>query len=63
MLTTVDSTKMMALANDDQLRVAIPRELKKIVQELSNESGFKNMSNWVKVAIIEKAERDIEKLQ
>lgn len=60
MITTIDSMKLMGQTSDDKINVALPTELKEIAQELSDENGYKNISHWVKVAMIEKAVRDIE---
>lgn len=60
MITTVDSMKLMGQTNDDKINVAIPTELKEIAQILSEQDGYKNISHWIKVAMIEKAMKDTE---
>jgi hypothetical protein len=56
-MATVNRMKYLTQQNDDRMAVAIPNELKQLLIEKSKEEKM-NLSQWVKMAIVEKLDRD-----
>jgi len=58
-MKTVNRMKLLAQKNDSNVNASVPIELKKMVVEQS-ESDNMNVSQFIKMALIEKLERDIQ---
>lgn len=56
-MTTVNRMKLLSQRNDGRMALVLPVELKQILSAKAKEENM-NESQWVKLAIIEKLERD-----
>jgi len=56
-MATVNRMKFLTQRNDARTAVVLPKELKDILQAKAKAENM-NESQWIKVAIIEKLERD-----
>lgn len=55
-METVNRMKLLAQKNDDNVNASVPTELKNLVKEQSALDNM-NVSQWMKIALIEKLER------
>lgn len=55
-MKTVNRMKLLAQKNDDNVNASVPAELKKMVKDQSARDNM-NVSQWMKLALIEKLER------
>lgn len=56
---TINKMKLLSLRNDAKMSIVLPAELKRMVSEKSEEINS-NASQWAKLAMVEKLERDSE---
>lgn len=56
-MTTVNRMKLLSQRNDARMALVLPVELKQILSAKAKDENM-NESQWVKLAIIEKLERD-----
>ena len=56
-METVNRMKLLTQINDDNLNSSVPAELKSLVKEMAKLDNM-NVSQWIKLALIEKLERD-----
>ncbi|HET6558105.1 MAG TPA: hypothetical protein VFG54_12375 [Prolixibacteraceae bacterium] len=56
-MTTVNRMKLLTQKNDARVAIVMPTELKRIIAEKAKRDNT-NESQWVKLAIIEKLERE-----
>jgi len=55
-MKTVNRMKLLAQINDDSVNSSVPAELKALVKEQAKRDNM-NVSQWMKMALIEKLER------
>lgn len=58
-MKTVNRMKLLAQKNDSNLNTSVPIELKSMVVEQAASENM-NISQFMKIALIEKLERDIQ---
>jgi len=58
-MTTTESMKLIGHKNDSRLDTVVPKELKRLVVEQADKENT-NLSLWVKIALVEKLERDTQ---
>jgi len=58
-MTTTESMKLIGQKNDSRLDTVVPKELKRLVVEQADKENT-NLSLWVKIALVEKLERDTQ---
>lgn len=56
-MTTVNRMKFITQRNDARMALVLPKELKELLSQKAEEANT-NESKWVKLAIIEKLERE-----
>jgi len=56
-METVNRMKLLTQINDDNVNSSVPAELKRLVREMAKLDNM-NVSQWIKLALIEKLERD-----
>ena len=57
MSTTVDSMKLLSQKNDDSANIVLPSELKSLASTSAKKDKM-NLSQWVKIAMIQKLVRE-----
>lgn len=57
MSATVDNMKLISQKNDVSANVVLPAELKKLASAMAKNDNV-NLSQWIKIAMIQKLERD-----
>lgn len=57
MSATVDNMKLISQKNDVSANVVLPAELKKLASAMAKNDKM-NLSQWIKIAMIQKLERD-----
>ena len=57
MSATVDNMKLISQKNDVSANVVLPAELKKLASASAKKDKM-NLSQWIKIAMIQKLERD-----
>ena len=57
-MKTVNKMKLLAEINDDKVNASVPTELKRLIQEQAKRDNM-NVSQWMKLALIEKLEREL----
>lgn len=58
-METVNRMKLLAQKNDDNVNASVPAELKSLVKEQASRDNM-NVSQWMKMALIEKLEREFQ---
>ena len=58
-MKTVNRMKLLAQINDDKVNASVPTELKALIKEQAELDNM-NVSQWMKLALIEKLERSEE---
>lgn len=56
-MTTSNSMKFLLQINDDTMSIVLPKEMKKVVKEVARKNSM-NPSQYAKLALIEKMDRD-----
>lgn len=56
-MTTAKSIELMAQRNDTRLDMRVPAKIKSLVVKMAKKKNI-DIATWVKLAIVEKAERE-----